>query len=81
MGKIYFSKNIKYIRQELKLSQNKFSELLGVNQTTIARWEDENRVPTIDTALDISEILKIPLNELIGKDLEELKYIVTLFKE
>lgn len=67
--KNYFSTNIKFIREQKGLSQNKFGELLNVNQTTIARWEDENRIPTIDKAIDISLILNIPLNVLVGKDL------------
>ena len=65
----FFSKNIKYIRELKGLSQNKLAEMLDVNQTTIARWEDENRIPTIDKAIQVSSILKIPLNILIGKDL------------
>ena len=40
--KNYFNSNLKYIRQQRKMSQNKFAEMLDVNQTTIARWEDEN---------------------------------------
>ena len=62
----YFSTNIKFIREQKGLSQNKFGELLNVNQTTIARWEDENRIPTIDKAIDISLKLNIPLNDLVG---------------
>ncbi len=65
----YFSTNIKFIREQKGLSQNKFGELLNVNQTTIARWEDENRIPTIDKAIDISLKLNIPLNDLVGRDL------------
>ena len=60
---------IKFIREQKGLSQNKFGELLNVNQTTIARWEDENRIPTIDKAIDISLKLNIPLNDLVGRDL------------
>ena len=67
--KNYFSTNIKFIREQKGLSQNKLGELLNVNQTTIARWEEENRIPTIDKAIDIALILNIPLNELVGKDL------------
>lgn len=43
--------------------------MINVNQTTIARWEDENRVPTIEKAIEVSIALNIPLNDLIGKDL------------
>lgn len=66
----YFMKNIKYVREKKGLSQSKLAEMLDVNQTTIARWEDENRIPTIDKAIQASNILNIPLNILIGKDLQ-----------
>lgn len=65
----FFSKNLKYIREKKGLSQTKLAEKIGVNQTTIARWEDDNRVPTIDNAVDVSNALNIPLPDLLGKDL------------
>lgn len=65
----YFNNNIKIIREKLKLSQNRFGELIKSDQTTIARWEDENRMPTIPKAIEICNILKIPLNILVGIDL------------
>ena len=39
--KNYFSKNLKFLREQKRLSQNKLGELANVNQTTIARWENE----------------------------------------
>lgn len=65
----FFSKNLKYIREKKGLSQTKLAEKIGVNQTTIARWEDDNRVPTIDNAVDVANALNIPLPDLLGKDL------------
>lgn len=65
----YFSKNLKYIREQRNLSQNKLAELIGVNQTTIARWEDDNRTPNLDNAIDVSNILNIPIADLVGRDL------------
>lgn len=65
----FFSTNLKYIREQRGLSQSKLAERIGVNQTTIARWEDDNRVPTIDNAIDVAEALNISLPDLLGKDL------------
>lgn len=65
----FFSTNLKYLREKKGLSQNRLAEKIGVNQTTIARWEDDNRVPTIDNAIDVSNALDIPLEVLLGKDL------------
>jgi DNA-binding transcriptional regulator YiaG len=36
---LYWAKLIKSIRDSLQISQNKFSELLGIDQTTVSRWE------------------------------------------
>ena len=65
----FFSTNLKYLREKRGLSQNKLAEKIGVNQTTIARWEDDNRIPTIDNAVDVASALNVPLTSLIGKDL------------
>ena len=68
--KNYITSNLKFIRKELKLSQNKYSKIFNVDQTTIARWEDENRKPSIDKAIEISQILDISLDVLTGIDLK-----------
>lgn len=70
----YFSKNLKYLREKRNLSQNKLAEMIGVNQTTVARWEDDNRTPNLDNAIDVSNTLNIPLPDLIGKDLSNTNY-------
>lgn len=68
----YFYKNLKYIREhKKKMSMNKFSELLGYNVSTISRWENQSNGVTIDSAIDISEKLNIPLQILLGKDIEK----------
>ena len=65
----FFSTNLKYLREQKGLSQNKLGNMIGVNQTTIARWEDDNRIPTIDNAIDVAEALNINLIDLLSKDL------------
>lgn len=65
----FFSTNLKYLREQKGLSQNKLGTMIGVNQTTIARWEDDNRIPTIDNAVDVAKALDIPLIDLLSKDL------------
>ena len=65
----FFSTNLKYLREKNNLSQSKLAEKIGVNQTTIARWEDDNRIPTIYNAVDIANALDVPLPHLLGTDL------------
>lgn len=65
----YFSSNLKKIRQDKKLSQNKLASLAGVNQTTIARWENNEIAPTIDNLEDLANALNVSLPDLLGRDL------------
>lgn len=68
-SKNYFFSNLKFIREQRNISQNQLAKKININQTTIARWEDENRMPTIEKAIEVSEFLNIPLDILIGQDL------------
>lgn len=68
---IYIYSNLKFIREKLKLSQNMFAEMLEINVSNISRWENNINGMSLETAYLISKKLKIPLPDLIGKDLRK----------
>ena len=71
--KNYFSSNLKYLREKNKMSKSKLGELVGVNQSTIGRWENNIITPSIDNVVDVLNAFKIPLTELgtfLGTDLK-----------
>lgn len=77
----FFSTNLKFIREQKGLSKNKLANMVGVNQSTISRWENNEMGTTIDNAIDVSEVLNIPLLELLGMDFRLQKTIpTTIFK-
>ena len=76
-----FSKNLKFLREQKKLSQNKLAELSNVNQTTIARWESEEISPSLDNIYDLSLALNVPIADLTGKDLTMLASMEKIEKE
>lgn len=65
----FFASNLKKIREERGLSQSKLASLAGVNQTTIARWENKEIAPSIDNVEDLANALNISLPDLLGRDL------------
>ncbi len=69
-----FSKNLKYLRECKNLSQNRLGEMAGVNQTTIARWENEEISPSLDNIIDVSEVLNVSVADLTGTDLTKDEY-------
>ena len=68
----YFKSNLKFLREKKGLSQTKLAKKIGVNQTTIGRWESGEITPTVDNVVDLLKALNIPiesLGEFFGKDL------------
>ena len=63
-----FSDQVKYVRNQLNLSQKKFADLLGVSFATINRWENSKNEPS---QLAKNSFYDFCENNFI--DLEELK--------
>ncbi len=70
-----FSSNLKFLREEKKLSQNKLAELTGVNQTTIARWENEEISPSLDNIYDLANALQVNIATLTDENLLNSKQL------
>ena len=65
----YFAENLKYLRESKRISKNKLGELVGVNQSTIGRWEDKEIKPSIDNVEEVAKALNVPLPDMLIKDL------------
>ena len=65
----FFPENLKRLREHKGLSQNKLGELVGVNQTTIARWENREISPSIDNIETLCSVLDVDLPKLLGSEL------------
>lgn len=59
-------KNIKRIRKLKGMSQQKLSVLSGVPRVSISRYENGERIPTIDIVKKISRALSIKLEILVS---------------
>ncbi len=64
-----FAKNLKYLRETNKLSKSELADKVGVNQSTLSRWENGDNGATVDNALDLASFFNITLAELVDKDL------------
>jgi len=66
----FFGNNIKTLRQEKKLSQNKLAEILETTRTSIANWELENSFPRIPDLIRIAAYFDVSIDSLLLDDLE-----------
>ncbi len=65
----HFSSNLKFIRENKGISKSRLGELVGVNQSTIGRWETNEITPSIDNVEEVAKALNIPLPDMLIKDL------------
>ncbi len=54
-------------RKKHGLSQEAFSKLLGVSTMAVSKWERELCYPDIFLLTDLSEILGVSIDEMLGK--------------
>lgn len=78
-----FSKNLKFLRKQKKLSQDYIAERLGYKSfTTIQKWESGIAEPSVDKLRELSEIFDVSMDELLNKDLSSkvIEFISRAFK-
>ncbi len=59
------SNNIRIERTKLRISQDKLSELTGINQQQISFIENKKAFPKLETIIKIAEALNVTVNDLI----------------
>ncbi len=65
----YFVKNLKYIRNQKKISQQELADKIGVDRSTIGYWENGKADPTLLNVQKLSDALNINIIKLVGIDL------------
>ncbi len=63
MDKVLLGKQIRQIRIEKGLSQEKLSELIFISPRQMCLIENGNSYPSLDTFIRIAEVLEIDINE------------------
>ena len=64
---------LKEIRKERGIKQNQLSEMCGINQNTISRYETGTREPRLRDLQAMASALNCTLDELIGEPKTEEK--------
>ena len=62
-----FPERITAIRKSQKLSQEKFGELAGVSQRSVAFWESGERMPSHATLSTLADRLDVSVDYLLGR--------------
>lgn len=75
---------LKELRKEKGLTQEQFSEILGVSNRSISRWENGINMPDFDLVIEIANYYEISIDELLDgerkDDMIDKKHQETLLK-
>ncbi len=63
---IFLGKNLKNLRMQKNLTQEKLAEFLGVSFQTISKWERGDTYPDITMLPEIASFFKISIDDLLG---------------
>ena len=66
--KEYFAENIRKLRRDADITQEKLSELIGVSPQTVSKWERAETYPDIETLPVLSNFFGVTIDSLLGND-------------
>ena len=62
---------LRTFRQRERLTQGDLAKIIGVTRQTIAKWENNERVPDALMVKKLAKVFRITADELLGKDEDE----------
>lgn len=66
------AENLKKIRKENNLSQEKLAEKLSVSRQSVSKWESGQAYPEMDKVLQLCKLFNISVDDLLNQDVSEL---------
>jgi len=64
--------NVKMLRNEMKITQQKLAEVIGVSQSTIGMIEGNNQGASNDTLIKLANALNTTVDFLLSDDIKEI---------
>ena len=69
--KLTISENIRRLRRERGMTQERLAELMGVTNQAVSKWESQSTYPDITALIPLAEIFGVSVDELLGNKISE----------
>lgn len=69
--------NIKRIRINNQLTQEEFSDLIGISRHSLLNYEKGNRIPSMEVIMKISKIFNVDISQLSTTEMTGDSYCIT----
>ena len=63
-----FAKRIREIRMKRDFTQEELGNLVGVSKASICGYEKGTRTPTLDTLMELADVLSVNFSYLLGNE-------------
>lgn len=64
-----FNDRLRYCRMKRKYTQQKMADMLDISLNAYQKYEQAERSPSLDTLVKIADILNVPTDYLLCRDL------------
>lgn len=70
-----FGQRFSRLRKNLGLKQDDIAEKVNISAQAVSKWENDLSAPDISTLPFLADILNVSLDELLGREVEEIKIV------
>ena len=70
-----FGQRFTRLRKQRNITQEELGERIGVSGQAVSKWENDASMPDISLLVQLSEILGVSLDELLGKEVPTTKVV------
>jgi transcriptional regulator with XRE-family HTH domain len=67
------NQNVKYLRKLRGWTQEEFANKIGIKRSLLGAYEEERAEPNYEVLETVSDIFKVPIDDLLRRDLSESK--------
>lgn len=72
---VTFAENLKHYRTKLGLTQKQLAQQIGYTEKSVSKWESGNVLPTMEIALQLSDLFQISLDELMFENISSYYFL------
>ena len=70
-----FGQRFTRLRRQRGLTQEELGEKIGISGQAVSKWENDASMPDVGILVQLSEILDVSLDELLGKDVPATRIV------
>jgi len=67
-----FGDNLKIIRKNKKMSQERLAEMVNVSRQSVSKWENGEAYPEMNNILELCKIFNCKINDLVHTDMSDI---------